>query len=127
PGFVVYNPETMLRLRSIAGNNVGCNFDPSHLFWQSIDPIGAVRVLADCIFHVHAKDTQLYPVNLQRSGVLDTKPYTEERIAPGSSVPAAMDMELSGGVSLSPLSVCSGTITCSRSNMKIACSRRQRV
>ncbi len=61
PGFVVYSPETMLRLRSIAGKNVGCNFDPSHLFWQGIDPIAAVRVLGDAIFHVHAKDTQLYP------------------------------------------------------------------
>ena len=79
PGFVVYNPETMLRLRSITGENVGCNFDPSHLFWQSIDPIAAIRVLAPSIFHVHAKDTQLYPFNLVRSGVLDTKPYTEER------------------------------------------------
>jgi sugar phosphate isomerase/epimerase len=79
PGFVVYNPETMLRLRSIAGDSVGCNFDPSHLFWQQIDPIGAIRVLDGCVFHVHAKDTQLYPGNLQRSGVLDTKPYTDER------------------------------------------------
>ncbi len=79
PGFVVYNPETMLRLRSIAGENVGCNFDPSHLFWQSIDPIAAIRVLAGSIFHVHAKDTKLYPSNLARTGVLDTKPYTEER------------------------------------------------
>src|SRR5438552_14962195 len=79
PGFVVYNPETMLRLRSIAGNNVGCNFDPSHLFWQQIDPIGAIRVLKDAIFHVHAKDTQLYPDNLVRTGVRDTKPCTEER------------------------------------------------
>jgi len=79
PGFVVYNPETMLRLRSIAGPNVGCNYDPSHLFWQSIDPIAAVRVLQDAIFHVHAKDTQLYPSNLVRTGVLDTKPYTQER------------------------------------------------
>jgi sugar phosphate isomerase/epimerase len=79
PGFVVYNPETMLRLRSIAGPNVGCNFDPSHLFWQNIDPIAAVRILQDAIFHVHAKDTQLYPTNLQRTGVLDTKPYTKER------------------------------------------------
>ncbi len=79
PGFVVYNPDTMLRLRLIAGDNVGCNFDPSHLFWQSIDPIAAVRVLAGCIFHVHAKDTQIYPTNLPRTGVLDTKPYTQER------------------------------------------------
>jgi sugar phosphate isomerase/epimerase len=79
PGFVVYSPETMLRLRSIAGPTVGCNFDPSHLFWQGIDPIAAVRVLEGAIFHVHAKDTQLYPANLPRTGVLDTRPYTEER------------------------------------------------
>jgi sugar phosphate isomerase/epimerase len=79
PGFVVYSPETMLRLRAIAGSSVGCNFDPSHLFWQNIDPIAAVRVLGDAIFHVHAKDTQLYPANLPRTGVLDTKPYTDER------------------------------------------------
>lgn len=79
PGFVVYSPETMLRMRDIAGPAVGCNLDPSHLFWQGIDPIAAVRVLGNAIFHVHAKDTQLYPANLPRSGVLDTKPYIEER------------------------------------------------
>jgi sugar phosphate isomerase/epimerase len=58
---------------------VGCNFDPSHLFWQNIDPIAAVRVLEGAIFHVHAKDTQIYAVNLPHTGVLDTKPYTQER------------------------------------------------
>jgi sugar phosphate isomerase/epimerase len=78
PGFVVYSPETMLKLRSIAGPSIGCNFDPSHLFWQNINPIAAVRLLGDAIFHVHAKDTQLYPANLPLTGVLDTKPYTDE-------------------------------------------------
>jgi sugar phosphate isomerase/epimerase len=79
PGFVVYSPETMLRLRSVAGPAVGCNLDPSHLFWQGIDPIAAIRLLGDCIFHVHAKDTQIYDRNLPLTGVLDTKPYTDER------------------------------------------------
>lgn len=79
PGFVVYSPETLMRLRSIAGPAVGANLDPSHLFWQNIDPIAAIRVLGDAIHYVHAKDTQLYPANLPRSGVLDTKPYTNER------------------------------------------------
>lgn len=79
PGFVAYSPETLLKLRAIAGPNVGCNYDPSHMFWQNIDPIGAIRVLGDAIFHVHAKDTQLYSANLVKTGVLDTKPYTEER------------------------------------------------
>jgi sugar phosphate isomerase/epimerase len=79
PGFVVYSPETLLRLRQITGPAVGANLDPSHLFWQHIDPIAAIRVLGDAIHHVHAKDTQLYPANLPRTGVLDTQPYTAER------------------------------------------------
>jgi sugar phosphate isomerase/epimerase len=79
PGFVVYSPETLLKLRHVVGNTVGCNYDPSHMFWQSIDPIKAIRVLGDSIFHVHAKDTQIYDSNLPKTGVLDTKKYTDER------------------------------------------------
>jgi sugar phosphate isomerase/epimerase len=79
PGFVAYSPETLLRLRAIAGKALGCNYDPSHMFWQSIDPIAAIRVLGDSIFHVHAKDTQTYGRNLPMTGVLDTKPYTDEK------------------------------------------------
>jgi sugar phosphate isomerase/epimerase len=79
PGFVVYSPETMLKLRAIAGPSIGCNYDPSHMFWQGIDPIAAIRVLGDCIYHVHAKDTQIFDCNLPMSGVLDTKSYTDER------------------------------------------------
>ena len=79
PGFVAYSPETLLRLRSEAGKSIGANYDPSHMFWQSIDPIAAIRVLGDAIFHVHAKDTQIYERNLPTTGVLDTKKYTDER------------------------------------------------
>ena len=79
PGFVVYNPETMLRLREAAGVAVGCNFDPSHMFWQGIDPCAAVRKLGDAVFHVHAKDTRLYDVNIKINGVLDAKPYSDEK------------------------------------------------
>ncbi len=80
PGFVVYSPETMLRLRAEAGDAVGCNFDPSHLFWQRIDPIEAVRILGkeNAIFHVHAKDTKIFEGNCNRTGVLDTKSYLDE-------------------------------------------------
>jgi len=79
PGFIVYNPETMLKLRQIAGPSIGCNYDPSHMFWQGIDPIAAIRVLGDAIFHVHAKDTQIYSWNLPKTGVLDMKLYTDEK------------------------------------------------
>jgi len=78
PGFVVYNCETALRLRRAAGENIGVNFDPSHLFWQQIDPIAAVRELGDAIFHVHAKDTQIDSQNTSVNGVLDTKSYSDE-------------------------------------------------
>jgi sugar phosphate isomerase/epimerase len=79
PGFVAYSPETMLRLRAESGDNIGVNYDPSHMFWQGIDPIKAIRILGDAIFHVHAKDTQIYDANLPLTGVLDTKKYTDER------------------------------------------------
>ena len=78
PGFVVYSPETMLKLRQITGPAIGCNYDPSHMFWQGIDPIAAIRVLDGVIFHVHAKDTQIYDRNLPKTGVLDVKPYSDE-------------------------------------------------
>jgi len=77
PGFVVYNPETLLRLRAAAGERIGANFDPSHLVWQGIDPVEAVRELgrAGAIFHAHAKDTYIDRANVRRNGVLDTKGY----------------------------------------------------
>lgn len=79
PGFLVYNPETLLRMREACGPVIGANFDPSHFFWQGIDPVKAVRALAGAIHHVHAKDTGLYPVNADVNGCLDTKPYADEK------------------------------------------------
>ncbi|GEO24272.1 xylose isomerase [Alicyclobacillus acidoterrestris] len=82
PGFVVYNTETMLRLRSACGEQIGVNFDPSHLFWQGMDPALCIKRLAEaeCIFHVHAKDTAINPYNTAENGVLDVKPYQDENI-----------------------------------------------
>ncbi len=79
PGFVAYSPETLLKLREAAGPALGCNFDPSHMFWQGIDPCTAVRKLGEAVFHVHAKDTRMYEVNTKVNGVLDTKPYRDEK------------------------------------------------
>jgi sugar phosphate isomerase/epimerase len=78
PGFVVYNPETLLRLRKEVGPVVGANFDPSHLFWQGIDPCAAVRALQGAIWHCHAKDTAIHAWNSQVNGTLDTKHYKDE-------------------------------------------------
>jgi sugar phosphate isomerase/epimerase len=77
PGFVVYNPKTLLRLREAVGPVIGANLDPSHLFWQGIDPIAAIRELGDAIFHVHAKDTAIDPYNVAVNGVLDLESYRD--------------------------------------------------
>ncbi|MBA2519344.1 MAG: sugar phosphate isomerase/epimerase [Chloroflexia bacterium] len=79
PGFVAYHTESFLRLREIGGETIGVNFDPSHLFWQGMDPLVCVRELGVSIFHVHAKDTWLDQPNIRRNGVLDTKQYTDEQ------------------------------------------------
>lgn len=78
PGFCVYNPETLLRLRKAVGPAIGANFDPSHLYWQAIDVKKAIRALKGAIYHFHAKDTKIYDVNSDVNGVLDTKPYKME-------------------------------------------------
>lgn len=78
PGFCVYNPETLLKLRQAVGETIGANFDPSHLFWQGIDPVAAIRKLGPAIQHFHAKDTKIDPINCPVNGVLDTKHYGNE-------------------------------------------------
>ena len=75
PGFCVYNPETMLKLRAAVGDIMGANFDPSHLFWQGIDPVEAIRYLKGAIHHFHAKDTRIDAANTAKNGVLDNKNY----------------------------------------------------
>ncbi|MHC4717909.1 MAG: sugar phosphate isomerase/epimerase family protein [Planctomycetota bacterium] len=79
PGFVVHNPEDIVRLRKAAGKQLGANLDPSHFFWQGIDPVEAARYLGEnrCIFHVHAKDCAIDPRNSGIVGNLDIKSYGE--------------------------------------------------
>jgi sugar phosphate isomerase/epimerase len=75
PGDVVFNPETLLRLRDALGPIAGCNFDPSHLFWQGIDPLEALRALGDAVYHVHAKDSRVETHNVRLNGFMDPKPF----------------------------------------------------
>jgi sugar phosphate isomerase/epimerase len=77
PGFLVYNVETLLKLRDAAGPALGCNFDPSHLFWNGVDIPAAIRALGTAIFHVHGKDCALDPLNLMVNGCNDWKPYDQ--------------------------------------------------
>lgn len=70
---LVYNPETLLRLRGEVGNMIGMNMDPGHMFWMGGDPIQAVRVLGEALYHIHGKDSRLERSMVSANGVLDTK------------------------------------------------------
>ncbi len=73
PGFVVYNPMTLLRLREAVGEEIGANCDLSHLFWQGCDPVEVIHMLGKqgAIFHAHMKDTVMYHENIAKYGVLN--------------------------------------------------------
>jgi sugar phosphate isomerase/epimerase len=75
PGQIVYNVETLLHLREACGPALGCNFDPSHLFWNGVDPVAAIRKLGDAIVHVHGKDCTVDLYNVAVNGCNDHKPY----------------------------------------------------
>lgn len=74
PHNVVFNPGTMERLATeINATHVGAEMDPSHLFWQGIDPVAAVGRLGDLVYHAAAKDTRINQENCRIFGVLDDR------------------------------------------------------
>lgn len=79
PGFCVYNPITVLKLRDAVGDIIGANIDPSHLIWQGMDPVAVVKELGahNAIYHFHAKDTRVDNANTAVNGVLDTRSYAD--------------------------------------------------
>jgi len=77
PGMLIYNVESMLRMRTETGPAMGANFDPSHLFWNGVDPIAAIRKLGDAVHHVHGKDCSLDAYNIAVNGCNDNKPYDQ--------------------------------------------------
>ncbi len=70
---LVWNPETLFRLRNAVGPMVGLNVDPSHMIWMGMDPIAVVRELGDAIHHVHGKDVRLEKGMVEKNGLLETK------------------------------------------------------
>lgn len=78
-GFSVHSPGTLLRLREAVGDVIGANLDPSHMWWQGIDPVQAIRILGreNALHHFHAKDTTIDPINVNMHGVTDMQPYTK--------------------------------------------------
>jgi len=76
PGDLIYNTETLLKLREeIGAEEISCNLDPSHLFWQRMDPIVCIKKLGDTIIHVHAKDVKIDKSVVEFTGTNDWKHY----------------------------------------------------
>jgi sugar phosphate isomerase/epimerase len=73
PQNLVFNPSTLRRLVERTGaTHVGAEMDPSHLFWQGIDPVAAIDYLGELVFHAAAKDTRINPA-CAVYGVLDDR------------------------------------------------------
>ncbi|SDZ67645.1 Sugar phosphate isomerase/epimerase [Evansella caseinilytica] len=77
-GFLVHTPYTLLKLREATSLAIGANLDPSHLWWQGIDPVAAIKILGkeNAIHHFHAKDTYIDQDNVNMYGLTDMQPYS---------------------------------------------------
>ena len=73
-------------LRDNCGDNIGANFDPSHLIWHGVDCPTAIRKLGGSIYHFHAKDTQVNEEEMGKNGFFP--------LAAGpSAMPAALPVQ----------------------------------
>ena len=70
PGVTIFSTAGFEALAAHVGKNVGLNLDPSHFWWQGIDPVTVVEALGDRIGWAHGKDTLLYPERIRRHGLL---------------------------------------------------------
>lgn len=70
PGSAAFNVSTVERILDIAPC-FAVNLDPSHFFWQHIDPLAAIGHLGSRICFAHGKDTVLDPERGPLDGVLD--------------------------------------------------------
>jgi sugar phosphate isomerase/epimerase len=71
PGTSIYNATSYELLAEVTGDNVRVNLDPSHFWWQGIDPITTIEALGDRIAFAHGKDTLVHPERIALNGVLD--------------------------------------------------------
>lgn len=94
PGNIVFNPRTMHRLaEEISATHVGAEMDPSHLFWQGIDPVLAIADLGELVYNAAAKDTRINEA-AKVNGVIDDSFYRVAEGEPGY-------LPLGGGTTLS--------------------------
>jgi sugar phosphate isomerase/epimerase len=70
PGSAAFNVSTVERLLEVSPL-LAVNVDPSHFFWQSIDPLAAIPRLGGRIGFAHGKDTVVDEGKAAFDGLLD--------------------------------------------------------
>ncbi|MDD2214505.1 MAG: sugar phosphate isomerase/epimerase [Oscillospiraceae bacterium] len=74
PGTISFTPELWEEMfRRVPSKSFGLNFDPSHLYFQLIDYIPLISQFKDRIFHVHAKDAEIFEDRLHYYGAFNAQ------------------------------------------------------
>lgn len=104
-GVLCATPESYRAFFDACGTDAyGINYDPSHLIRQGIDPIRFLHEFASRAFHVHAKDTEVFPEALYEFGFMQQPTLAEERGFGGSywryAVPGHGEMRWTEGLKI---------------------------
>jgi sugar phosphate isomerase/epimerase len=67
---IAYSPRIWRRIFEEWGDDVGMNYDPSHLVWQMIDQTRFIREFGSRIVHAHAKDLMIDRDGLYENGIM---------------------------------------------------------
>ena len=69
PGALCCTPEGYRAvIKEVPSTSIGINYDPSHLIRMGIDPIRFLEEFADRVYHVHGKDTEIFPESVYEYG-----------------------------------------------------------
>jgi sugar phosphate isomerase/epimerase len=63
--------------------NLGLNYDPSHFALQFMDPVSPLREFREKLFHIHAKDVEIFPDRLNEYGVFACPSHWHRPRIPG--------------------------------------------
>jgi sugar phosphate isomerase/epimerase len=81
PSEIAYDYWTTVRALDAIGHRdaFGLNWDPSHMVWQDIDPVGFLWDFKDKIAHVHCKDTKKRVGNGRNGRLSSHLPWADPR------------------------------------------------
>jgi sugar phosphate isomerase/epimerase len=81
PSEIAYDYWTTVRTLEAIGHRpaFGLNWDPSHMVWQQVDPVGFLVDFADRIYHVDCKDTKMATGNGRNARLSSHLPWSDPR------------------------------------------------